>query len=140
MKSQNNQKKYKLYFILGIIIVAMGIFIATLLKSNSTWIITWIIAVVLCIFLLIYRKKHDVYDIMDKDERQKNIRQMAGNSTFVIFFLGLLLTSTIKLFYPLEKIISEPISAQTLSLILSGIGLAMLFCFAVFYIYYKNKY
>ncbi|MBA7660289.1 hypothetical protein ES703_68291 [subsurface metagenome] len=133
-------KKYRLYFILGAIIVAIGSVTAILLKNNLIWIVTGIIAIMLCIFLWIYRKKHDVCDIMNKDERQKNIRQMAGHTTFVIFFFGLLLIPAIKLFYPLEKIISEPISAQTLSLILSGIGMAMLFCFAVVYIYYKSKY
>ena len=137
MISQNNEKKYKLYFILGAIIIAIGSVTAILLKNNLIWIVTGIIAIMLCIFLWIYRKK---YDVMDKDERQERISQMAGHTTFIIFFFGLLLTSMIKLFYPLEKIISEPINAQTLSLILSGIGMAMLFCFAVVYLYYKSKY
>lgn len=137
MIAQNNEKKYKLYFILGAVIIAIGSVTAILLKNNLIWIITIIIAIMLCIFLWIYRKKHDV---MDKDERQERISQMAGHTTFVIFFFGLLLTGSTKIFYPLEKIISEPISAQTLSLILLGIGLAMLFCYAVFYLYYKRKY
>ncbi|MBA7645884.1 hypothetical protein ES703_53643 [subsurface metagenome] len=130
-------KKYKLYLILGAVIIAIGSMTAILLKNNLIWILTGIIAIVLCIFLWIYRKKHD---ITDKDERQERISQMAGHTTFTIFFLGLLLTSMIKVFYPIEKIISEPISADTLILILSGIGMAMLFCFAVFYLYYKSKY
>ena len=137
MIKQDNEKKYKWYAILGVIIVAIGVNIGIQLKNNLIGITTMIIAIMLCIFLWIYRKKHD---ILGKDERQKRINQMAGNTTFLIFFLGLLLTGMIKVFYPLEKIISEPISAQTLSLILSGIGLAMLFCFSVFYIYYKRKY
>ena len=137
MISQNNEKKYKWHVLLGAIIVAIGSVTAISLKNNLIWIITGIVAIIWTVFLLIYRKKHDV---KGKDEREKKISQMAGNTTFVIFFFGLLLTGMIKLFYPVEKIISEPISAHTLTLILSGIGMAMLYCFLIFYLYYKRKY
>jgi len=82
---------------------------------------------------LIYRKKHD---IIGKDERLKRISQMAAGTTFVIFVFGFLLVGLLNVFYPLEN----TISGHALASILSGIGLVMLFCNAVFYIYYKRKY
>ena len=127
------EKKSKMFTILGLIIVTIGINIALQLKNISIAIITMVMAAIGVVVLLNYRKKHK---IIEKDERAKRISQMAGNSTFVLFYFGFLLIGTINVFYPLEK----TMSAHTLASIIGGIGLAMIFCFLIFYSYYKQKY
>ena len=133
MTNQDNEKKYKWYTFLGMIIVVIGINIAIQLSSVLIGIITIIAAIIWNTFLIMYRKKHS---IIGKDERIKRISQMAGSNTFVIFLFGFLIVGLLNVFYPLEK----TISAHTLASILGGIGLAMIFCNAMFYIYYKRKY
>ena len=133
MTNQGNEKKYKWYTLLGMIIAVIGINIAIQLSSVLIGIITIIAAIIWNAFLIMYRKKHG---IVGKDERLKRISQMAGSNTFVIFLIGFLIIGLINVFYPLEK----TISAHTLASILGGIGLAMIFCNAMFYIYYKRKY
>ncbi len=133
MTNQGNEKKYKWYTLLGMIIAVIGINIAIQLSSVLIGIITIIAAIIWNTFLIMYRKKHG---IVGKDERLKRISQMAGSNTFVIFLFGFLIVGLINVFYPLEK----TVSAHTLASILGGIGLAMIFCNAMFYIYYKRKY
>lgn len=133
MTNPNNEKKFKWYTILGLIIVTIGINIALQLQNISIGIIIMIIAVIWTISLLVYRKKHN---LIGKDERLRRVSQMAGSSTFTIFFLGFLLIGTINIFYPLEK----TLSAHALASIIGGIGMAMIFCFLLFYLYYKSKY
>ena len=57
-----NEKKYRLYFILGVAIIVIGSMTAMRLNNNLIWIITGIIAIMMCVFLWIYRKKYDVHE------------------------------------------------------------------------------
>ena len=126
----------KIIMPLAIILLDFALNLTSFLKSDIGYlglIVVIITAIIWNTFLIMYRKKHS---IIGKDERIKKISQMAGSNTFVIFLFGFLIVGLMNVFYPLER----TISAHTLASILGGIGLAMIFCNAVFYIYYKRKY
>ncbi|MEL4304421.1 DUF2178 domain-containing protein [Methanococcoides cohabitans] len=133
MIEQIYEKTYKRYILAGLIIISIGINLAIQQKNTTIAALTIIAAIVWMVLLVSYRKKHD---LVGKDERLKRISQMASSTTFAIFVFGFLFIGLLNVFYPLEK----TITAHGLASILSGIGLAMLFCNAVFYMYYKRRY
>ncbi len=75
------------------------------------------------------------YQLVLTDERLRQIKQRAGNLTFVLFLLAFALISLISNVYPFSEILSSINAANMVSVIF----FLMMYCYLGLYAYYKNK-
>ncbi|MBN2487776.1 MAG: DUF2178 domain-containing protein [Methanosarcinaceae archaeon] len=129
MTKASDEKMYNIFRILSMVISVTGVLIGVLKNS----LIIGFIGVGAGLVVLISAQKK--YQLVLTDERLRQIKQRAGNLTFVIFLLAFALISLISN-VPLFSEILASINAASM---VSVIFFMMMYCYLGLYAYYKSK-
>jgi uncharacterized membrane protein len=125
----HDEKMYNIFRVLAMTIAVTGVLIGVLKNS----LIIAFIGVGAGLIVLISAQKK--YQLVLTDERLRQIKQRAGNLTFVLFLLAFALISLISNVYPFSEILSSINAANMVSVIF----FLMMYCYLGLYAYYKNK-
>jgi uncharacterized membrane protein len=125
----SDEKMYNIFRILSMVIAVTGVLIGVLKNS----LIIAFIGVGAGLVVLIGAQKK--YQLVLTDERLRQIKQRAGNLTFVIFLLAFALMTLISNVPPFSGMLASINAASMVGVIF----FLMMYCYLGLYAYYKSK-